>query len=124
MATNNYREYLKRDMVKLKKYFYVMRPIFACMWVEQRKTVPPMEFDTLCEAVVEDRSILNIIERLLAKKRSSTELGLAPQIPELNAFLEEKIAHFESVSADFDPATKPEADILNQSFLRILGLTF
>jgi hypothetical protein len=122
MATNNYREYLKRDMVKVKKYFYVMRPIFACMWVEQRKTVPPMEFDALREAVIEDRSVSNIIESLLAKKRSGAELGLAPRIPELNAFLEEKIAHFEKFSAQFDPATKPDAEVLNQSFLEILGL--
>lgn len=30
MAGGNYREYLKGDMVKAKKYFYVLRPILAC----------------------------------------------------------------------------------------------
>ena len=33
MARGNYREYLKGDVVKIKKYFYVLRPIMACMWV-------------------------------------------------------------------------------------------
>ena len=122
MATNNYREYLKRDMVKLKKYFYVMRPIFSCMWVEERQTVPPMEFDVLRAAVVKDAVLTEIIEDLLTKKKSGTELGLAPQIPELNAFLEERIAHFESVSAEFNPAQKPDAELLNNSFQSILGL--
>lgn len=29
MASTNYREYLKSDKVKAKKYFYVIRPILA-----------------------------------------------------------------------------------------------
>ena len=33
MAGGNYREYLKGDMVKAKKYFYVLRPILACRWI-------------------------------------------------------------------------------------------
>ena len=27
---SNYREYLKSDTVKVKKYFYVIRPLLAC----------------------------------------------------------------------------------------------
>ena len=30
MAERNYREYLRGDTVKVKKYFYVLRPILAC----------------------------------------------------------------------------------------------
>ena len=30
MAESNYREYLKGEMVKAKKYFYVLRPVLAC----------------------------------------------------------------------------------------------
>lgn len=37
MAKGNYREYLKGDKVKVKKYFYVLRPILACMWIEMKK---------------------------------------------------------------------------------------
>ena len=33
MAEGNYREYLKRDMVRAKKYFYVLRPVLACRWI-------------------------------------------------------------------------------------------
>ena len=34
MASRNYREYLQSDEVKIKKYFYVLRPILACLWIE------------------------------------------------------------------------------------------
>ena len=40
MAESNYRAYLKGDMVRAKKYFYVMRPILACKWI-LHKGYPP-----------------------------------------------------------------------------------
>lgn len=30
MAEGNYREYLKGDLIRAKKYFYVLRPVLAC----------------------------------------------------------------------------------------------
>ncbi len=32
-AKSNYREYLKGETVRLKKYFYVLRPLLACKWI-------------------------------------------------------------------------------------------
>lgn len=34
MAKGNFREYLQGDLVRAKKYFYVLRPILACLWIE------------------------------------------------------------------------------------------
>ena len=48
MAKGNYREYLKTDEVKLKKYFYVIRPILACKWILDKKTAPPALLRLLC----------------------------------------------------------------------------
>jgi hypothetical protein len=50
MAEGNYREYLKGDIVKAKKYFYVVRPLLACHWILEKGTPPPMLFDELVEA--------------------------------------------------------------------------
>ena len=33
MAAGNYREYIKGDMIKAKKYFYVLRPVLACFLI-------------------------------------------------------------------------------------------
>jgi predicted nucleotidyltransferase len=35
MAEGNYREYLRGDEVWVKKYFYVLRPVLACQWIER-----------------------------------------------------------------------------------------
>ena len=47
MARGNFREYLQGDMVKIKKYFYVLRPVLACIWIEKYNEIPPVEFDKL-----------------------------------------------------------------------------
>ncbi len=35
MAQGNYREYLKGEIVWVKKYFYVLRPLLAINWIEK-----------------------------------------------------------------------------------------
>ena len=50
MASSNYREYLKGNMVKAKKYFYVLRPVLACRWILDKGSPPPMLFSELMEA--------------------------------------------------------------------------
>lgn len=37
MARKNFRGYLQGDEVRLKKYFYVLRPLLAVRWVEAEK---------------------------------------------------------------------------------------
>ena len=47
MANGNYREYLRGEEVKAKKYFYVLRPLLACKWILRTNTPPPMLFSDL-----------------------------------------------------------------------------
>ncbi len=47
MANNTLRDDLQGEQVKLKRYFYALRPALACQWIVERQTVPPMEFDQL-----------------------------------------------------------------------------
>ncbi len=69
MASKNYREFLQGENVKLKKYFYVLRPILACQWLEEKGTLPPVEFNRLITELSIERSVLNEIEKLLIKKK-------------------------------------------------------
>lgn len=47
MAEGNYQEFLKGDLVRAKKYFYVLRPVLACRWILDHGTPPPMLFSEL-----------------------------------------------------------------------------
>lgn len=55
MAQGNYRSYLQGETVRLKKYFYVLRPLLAVKWIEQLRGVVPMRFHALL-ATVEGQS--------------------------------------------------------------------
>ena len=116
MAEGNYRDYLQKDMVRTKKYFYVLRPILACDWIHRTNTMAPMAFSTLVESQVKDPQILEIINSLLAQKTSGEELGEGPRIGQLNQFLEERIAFHQDLVKTLHRSERMSNDLLNQLF--------
>lgn len=87
MARGNAREHLFGHKVRLKKYFYVLRPLFAIRYIEQNRGIPPVPFEDLVEAVAPD-DLRGAIARLLALKRSTGELGLGDPVPEIGDFIQ------------------------------------
>ena len=94
MAKTNYRGYLQSDLVPLKKYFYVLRPLLAIKWLEKYHAPAPIEFHQLL-TLVSDQSLLNAIDALLLKKQSSKELALAPAVSVLNDYIELELNRLE-----------------------------
>lgn len=90
MASSNYREYLKGDTVKAKKYFYVLRPVLACRWILDKKTPPPMLFSELMEAEL-DPALRPDVSRLLDLKMNATEIKTISRIESINSYLERSI---------------------------------
>jgi len=97
MAKTNFRGYLQQEMVPLKKYFYVLRPLLSVRWLERFGTPAPIEFARLLPLIEDDRPLVAAIEALLAQKRASPELGLSPQVPAIQAFIVEELARLENV---------------------------
>ena len=120
MADRNYREYLKRDYVKVKKYFYVLRPIFACQWVHRFSSAPPMDFEELKNAVLENQELNGVISDLLIRKRSGGELGEEPKIELINDFVEHALFSLHTTAKDFDPEKKSDSQLLNALFISIV----
>ncbi len=94
IAKGNFREYLKGDLVKLKKYFYVLRPVLACIWIEKNNSFPPVAFENLLDNISREEELRMEILDLLNKKRDGTELDVGPCIPVLNEFLDNNIEYF------------------------------
>jgi uncharacterized protein len=69
MAKTNYRGYLKEDIVPLKKYFYVLRPILSIMWLEKYQTPAPIEFHRLRDLLTDYPQVNEEIELLLERKK-------------------------------------------------------
>jgi predicted nucleotidyltransferase len=119
MANRNYRQYLQAEKVKIKKYFYVLRPIMACMWIEKKKETPPMEFEKLLTQIRE-KDLLDKITELLNKKKAGIELETEPKIKIINDFIEKELDHFEKSVSTFDLKKKPKQGLLEEGLIKIL----
>ena len=118
MAKGNYREYLKTDEVKLKKYFYVIRPILACKWILDKKTAPPMLFSELMNECLDDE-LKPEINRLLEIKKQTSELGKGKRIDVINDYIEKELAEIEK-KADIIENKYNDWEILNKIILEII----
>jgi len=90
MAVGNYRGYLFGDMVRAKKYFYVLRPLLACRWILEKRTPPPMLFSALMESQIEE-SLKDTVNKLMDLKINSPEKKLINRIDALNEYLDRSI---------------------------------
>ncbi len=118
-AKSNYREYLKGENVKLKKYLYVLRPILACKWIIDRKTPPPMLFSELVENYLEDY-MHEEVRKLLDIKMNSPEISTAKRIDKINEYIEKNLASLEDVIANYPPEQKNDWEQLNSLFQKIV----
>ncbi len=91
MARRNFHQYLQGDKVRLKKYFYVLRPLLAVRWVEAGKGVPPMRFAELLAGSELDAQLRLEIDDLLARKQRAGEAQYGARLPRLHAFIAAEI---------------------------------
>ena len=120
MAGSNYREYLKGETVKAKKYFYVLRPVLACRWILDKDTPPPMLFSELMDAEL-DSALLPDVNRLLDLKTNAPEIKTIPKIESINRYLESSIEEVRSRIVRLPEEVNHGWEELNQLFLSQLG---
>ncbi len=114
MARGNFRDTLRKDDVRLKKYLYVLRPLLACRWIERGLGPVPMRFQTLTDTVLEDANLRFHVAVLVARKRAGEEFDLGRRIPALHNFIETELARLEQI-IPAEP-TQPDSEKLNQFF--------
>lgn len=119
----HYREYLKDETVKLKKYFYVIRPILACKWILDKNCPPPMLFSELVEAELEPE-MRPIIDDLLALKSTTPEMGEGKRIDDLNEYIDDILMQLKEAIDILPPDNKSDWERLNDLFLKTLRCSF
>lgn len=122
MAKGNFREYLQGEIVWLKKYFYVLRPVLACLWIECGLGVVPMAFDDLVAGVVKDEELKGSIAKLTELKRSGAEMDKGSRIAVIHSFLELEIARLTEVAAGIQkhPVSVELQEKMNRYFREVL----
>jgi uncharacterized protein len=121
MAKCNFREYLQGDTVRAKKYFYVLRPVLACKWIETYNTMPPMEFPTLVASLIPDGVLAHKIAELLDRKMAGEELDSEPKIAVINGFLEQELLRLAELARMVGASCPPDTTDLDAFFRETLS---
>lgn len=100
-AKSAYKSGVSEGHIKIKKYFYIIRPVLAAKWIAQFHEIPPMEFAKLC-MLIEKEPIYIVIQQLLEQKRIAKEGELIKLIPELESFIEREKSICENAAASFE----------------------
>ncbi|MCG8526203.1 MAG: nucleotidyltransferase domain-containing protein [Opitutales bacterium] len=100
MADRNRRSYLDKEEIKLKRYFYMLRPVLACMWIDEGFGTPPIEFGKLLDRLLPSGELRDKIEELKETKKQSDELDLAPPIPIISDFIVAQMDKFTAATKE------------------------
>jgi uncharacterized protein len=91
MAKKNFREHLRGEEVRYKKYLYVLRPLLAARWIRDGRGVPPMRFAALAQATLDDKTLLAEINRLLEVKMRAGEAATSARWIGIHDFIESEL---------------------------------
>jgi predicted nucleotidyltransferase len=121
MAQGNFKDYVRGEDIRLKKYFYLLRPILAIKWIEQGYGVAPTKFSTLLEHVVTDSTLKEEINHLMKLKETGSETDRGQHVPIINQFIEAELSRLEIQIKDYqnNPAPFELLDEIFRSTLKI-----
>ena len=118
-ARKNYYAYLTSELVKYKKYFYVLRPILACKWIEKKACPPPVLFEELAGQTLE-ADMTNIVNHLLETKKQMVESEKGSRIDQLNTYIENHLSYYkETINTMADDRTV-DWEALNNVFINLI----
>ena len=118
-AKNTFISYLQGDKVKYKKYFYALRPLLACRYIEEFKCPPPVLFEELLKLSLPDE-LRRGIEELLEIKKITEEKDLNPQIPVIYDFIYNELEVQKELADAMTDDHNKEWGALNEVFKKML----
>jgi predicted nucleotidyltransferase len=84
---------LSRDQIALKRYFYALRPALALRFLRlQAGKRPPMHLQGLIDGTDLSATTARIIDRLVAAKSRTREMGFGSRIPVLDRLIAAEVA--------------------------------
>lgn len=119
-ANRNYHEFLLDEMVKYKKYFYVIRPLLACKWILDKHCPPPMLFTELADTEL-DADIKETVNRLLELKMNTPEMEKGKRIDLLNDYIRRNLMLLKTQIDALPHEHKADWKQLNRLFLDIVN---
>ena len=120
MGKNSFDDVKDEEEVKLKKLFYALRAAFACKWILDKGTTPPIVFQTMLHELDINPALTKRIEDLIELKSEKNESYIHPKEALLNAFIAEQFLRAENESNSLKSRSDKRID-LDELFLQLLG---
>ena len=114
---------MRKEILFLKKYFYTLRPMLGCIWLERHNTMPPTEFIRLYEDAELNPVLIEAIDGLMKRKMSGGELDREQRIEELHHFLNEQMRYYSNYVEQL-PLTVVDREKLDELFRDTLQENF
>lgn len=118
IATGMLKKEFQEDQVKIKKYFYVLRPVLAAKWAIQKQTPPPILFQDLL-VLVDQKLVVKNIQRLLKKKEIAVEGERINRIPFLDEFINKEMEQCEQALKEISKSEN-DKEALNHFYRRVV----
>lgn len=118
MANKNFESHLEGTQIKIKKLFYILRPLLACEWISNKKTMPPTEYQLLLSSskrLSNDR--LDEVLNFMKMKETAAEGFLIDLSEELIQWISNEIDYYKNIARDLPSAKEKDWKPLNQLFI-------
>ena len=123
MADRNRRSYLEKEKIKLKRYFYMLRPVLACMWIDQGFGIPPIEFSKLLDRLLPDGALRAEINALKERKKKADESEMIFPIPIISNFITTQMEKFTEATKEtqFTKRWEPLDQMFRNTIIQVNG---
>ena len=91
LAQKSMQPIREKTKAKLKKYFYVLRPLACCQYILMHRQNPPMEYEKILPFLTLPPDILLLITELLEQKKKEFETAELQRIENLYQYMEESL---------------------------------
>ena len=119
-ARSTLEGYLQGEQVRYKKYFYALRPLLACRYIEQYHSVPPVLFDELLKMELPEE-LRREIHTLRKIKMVTDEGELNPPLPVITDFIKKETDVQKQMADHKSDDRRTEWETLDEVFLTVLS---
>lgn len=90
IANKNYEHERLSEQVKLKRYLYILRSLFAAQWIIEKNEIPPIEFEKLMYKMC-PKELKSKLLKMVELKRSEKETVFYPKDNQIEQYIKEKM---------------------------------
>lgn len=120
MGKKSFEDIDGQDEVKLKKLFYALRAAFACKWILDKDTTPPIVFHKMLDELEVPATLRAKIYELIELKSGKNESYLHSKEADINEFIKEQFERAEKESSNLKGRKQKSVD-LDGAFLTVLN---